>query len=426
MKKILTITAFFFLFINAVRSQSVQAMKTAISPVNKLCPDFVFDTLINYKKNKLAISDLKGRFVILDFWGTFCLPCIKAFPEIEQLQKRFGDTLQVLLVATDGFQKANQFYVGRKKKNMPMLLPCAVNRDADNYFQVRTVSTFVWIDDQGYVKAITDESQLTEQNIADFVNRKNIHLRGIERHTMLDGKRPLVSIANEIDSSSVIYSSSLTKYLKGVTGSYYYPKKGVGTKIFAYNTSVNNLYRMAFGDSTGAIKYNKLIIESAQPEQFELPKDADFETWKYDNAYCYELTVPKEKQNDILKIMQDDLKRFFGANVFLENRIQKCLILKAENNPHLLADKTLASKRVFNAGGITITNHPFKDFVEMLQHYNQTKIVLDETGITANVDIVLEAQMNEVDQLNDALKKYGLHLQYEDRQVQMLIIKDPQ
>jgi thiol-disulfide isomerase/thioredoxin len=425
MKKTLSIIVFISFLINAGRSQSVPSMKTDMSPLNKLCPDFVFDSLINYKKEKLAISDLKGRFVIIDFWGTFCLPCIKEFPKIEELQKRFGDTLQVLLVATDGFQKAKHFYETRRKNNRPMLLPCTVNTDARNYFQIRTVSTYVWLDDQGYVKAITDDSQLTEQNIADFVNRRNIRLRGIESHAMLDGKRPLVSVAHEMDSSNVIYNSSLTKYLKGVAGTYYYPKKGIGTKIFAHNASINTLYRLAFGDSTGAIKVNRLVNECAHPEKFELPKDWDFQTWKYDNAYCYELIVPKAKENQILKIMQEDLKRLFGANVFFEERTQKCLVLKAGKNPHLLADKTSTPKRVYNGGGITVTNTPFDLFVEMIRYYNQTKIVLDETGITGNVTIALEAQMNDVDALNEALKKIDLYLQYEDRPVQMLLIKDP-
>jgi len=397
-----------------------------MSFVNRLCPDFVFDTLINYTKEKLALSDLKGKFVIVDFWGTFCLPCIAAFPKIEKLQKRFGDTLQVLLVATDGYQRAKQFYEVRKNGNKPMALPCGVNRDAVDYFQVKVVSTYVWIDDQGYIKAITDEDQLTEQNIADFVNKKKIQLKGIEKKVLRDAKQYLVTQASAIDSNSVMYSSSLTKYLNGVLGSYYYPPKGIGTKIIANNTSVNNLYRLAFGDSTGLVPYNRLIIESAHPEKYMLPKNEDFDKWKYDNAWCYELKVPKERQNDILKMMQDDLKRMFGANVYMENRTVPCLVLKAEQPLRCLADKTLPPKRVFNGGGITVINSPFKEFVEMVQHFNQEKIILDETGITDNVDIIIKAEMNDVDALNAGLKKYGLHLLYEDRSVRMLIIKDPQ
>ena len=414
------------MLVNESRSQSVQSYKTTAALVNQLCPNFVFDTLLNYKKEKLSIASLKGKFIILDFWGTFCLPCITAFPKIEGFQKRFGDTLQVLLVATDGYQKAAQFYEARNKSNNPMALPCSVNRNAADYFQIKEVSTYIWIDDQGYIKGITDEFQLTEQNIADFINKKNVQLKGVEKKAIRDKKQYLVAQASEIDSNAVMFSSSLTKYLNGVSGSYFFPKKGIGARITADNASVNNLYRMAFGDSTGIVPYNRLIIESAHPEKYKLPKNEDFDKWKYDNAYCYELKVPKEKQSDILKIMQDDLKRMFGANVYMENRTVQCLILVAEKPLRCLADKTLSPKREINAGGVTVINSPFKEFVELIQHFNQEKIMLDETGITDNVDIALKAQMNDVDALNAALQKYGLHLQYEDRSVRMLIIKDPQ
>jgi thiol-disulfide isomerase/thioredoxin len=424
MKKILLIIGYALFLINVVRSQSVQPAITNVSFVNQLCPDFIFDTLINYKKEKLTIADLKGKFVIIDFWGTFCLPCITAFPKIEKLQRQFGDSLQVLLVATDGYQKAKRFYESREKMNRSMSLPCAINRNVVKYFQIKTVSTYVWIDDQGYIKAITDDAGLTDQNIANFIGKKDLHIKEKEKNVNWDHKRPLAAVASEMDSSNVIYSASLTKYLKGITAGYYYPKKGIGTKVFAHNSSINTLYRMAFGDSSGAVKYNRLIIESAHPEKFAPPKDGDFEKWKYDHAYCYELTVPIDKQNDILKIMREDLKRLFRANVYMENRSVKCLILKAEKKSCCLPEKTSVPRRVYNAGGITITNHPFHEFVDMVRHYMQDKIVLDETGITGNVDIVLEAQMNEVDAINESLKKYGLHLQYEHRTVPMLVIKD--
>ncbi len=174
--------------------------------------------MFSYKKDKLALSEFKGKFVIVDFWATFCLPCIKDFPKLENFQKRFGDTLQVLLVATDGYVKTKQFYDTRKKTNKPMTLPCALNRSMVKYFQVKQVSTYVWIDDQGYIKAITDYTQLTEQNIADFIGRKKMAVREVGKMLPVDTKKPLSIIANEIDSNSVIYGSVFTKYLKGLRG----------------------------------------------------------------------------------------------------------------------------------------------------------------------------------------------------------------
>ena len=399
--------------------------KTNESLVNQLCPDFVFDTLINYKKERLAITDLKGKFVIIDFWGTFCVPCINDIPEIEQLQKRFGDTLQILMVATDGYQRAKQFYATRSKGNKPMQLPCAINRKFVDYFQVKEVSTYVWIDDKGIIKAITNDSQITDQNVADFINRKKLQFRQKEEEVKIDRKKYLVSVANEMDSSSVMYYSALTKYLKGVRSSYSPPVKG-RTRVYVTNLPVSNLYQIAFGDSTRAVPFNRTVVESDHPENISYPENEDYDVWKVDHTYCYELTVPKEKQKDIQKIMQEELKRIFGLNVFWEYRTQKCLILKKEKEPRFFADSNVTPKLAVSVGGVTVKNQPFSTLTEFIQHYLQRKIVLDETGITGNIDVVLQAQMNDEDAVNEALKQYGLSLRYEERQVQMLVIKDPQ
>lgn len=424
MKSILPFFCFLLLFINENRSQPVASYANR-SLINQLCPDFAFDTIINYKNEKLSLSDFRGKFVIVDFWGTFCIPCINAIPKMEQLQKKFGENLQVLMVATDGFQKAKHFYETRQKVNKPMFLPCAINRKFVKYFQIKEVSTYVWIDDQGYVKAITDESQLTDQNVDDFVKGKSIRVRQLGKTVSRDYKKSLVTVANEMDSGTVLYNSSFTKYLNGFTSTYAPLTRG-RTKISATNLPISLLFRIAFGDTANAVELNRTVIESAHPEKFICLKGEYWETWKLNNTYCYELTVPKDKQHEILQIMRDELRRFFGYHAFQEYRTQKCLVLRAEKNFQSWAGKTTAPKLVYNTGGITVTNHPFARFAGMIRHYMQDKIIFDETGLTGNVDIVLDAEMNDVDSVNESLKKYGLQLHWEDRKVQMLVIKDPE
>lgn len=424
MKSLLSIVCLTVMLINTVRSQSVNINTTGDPLVNQLCPEFSFDTLFSFNREKLKLSEFRGKFVIVDFWGTFCLPCVADFPKLENLQQRFGDTLQVLLVATDGYVKAKQFYDTRRKANKPMTLPCAINRSMVRYFQIKQVSTYIWIDDQGYIKAITDERQLTEQNIADFIGRKRMMVREKEKRVIIDPKKPLLMAAKEIDSNSVIYGSVLTKHLKGVGSGHNYGAKD-HSRIYVHNGPIMALYMLAFGDTTGSVKYARVVIESAHMEKFMPPRKEDFDEWQKDNTYCYELTVPESKQKDIYKIMREDLGHLFGYNAYQEYRTQKCLILKADKGFRYLTDTTVTPKLLMSSGGVTVTNYPFSRFSGLIGHYNQYKIFLDETGLTGKVDITIQAMMNDVDALNKELKKYGLYLQYEDRQVQMLVIKDP-
>ena len=48
-----------------------------------------------------TLEDYKGKYVLLNFWATWCAPCRKEMPQIAELQEEFGgDKFEVLTLAT--------------------------------------------------------------------------------------------------------------------------------------------------------------------------------------------------------------------------------------------------------------------------------------------------------------------------------------
>jgi len=56
---------------------------------------------ITYDRLKTYLESPKDKAVLLNFWGTFCPPCIKEIPDLMKLQTACQDRLQVVLVSVD-------------------------------------------------------------------------------------------------------------------------------------------------------------------------------------------------------------------------------------------------------------------------------------------------------------------------------------
>lgn len=57
----------------------------------------VLDYQTNLEGQVKTLKDFRGRVVILDFWATYCPPCIEEIPHLKELQKKYGaDNLEIV------------------------------------------------------------------------------------------------------------------------------------------------------------------------------------------------------------------------------------------------------------------------------------------------------------------------------------------
>lgn len=57
----------------------------------------IFNPQTNVDEGKNKLKDLQGKAVILDFWATYCPPCLEEIPHLRQLQEKYGkDNLVVI------------------------------------------------------------------------------------------------------------------------------------------------------------------------------------------------------------------------------------------------------------------------------------------------------------------------------------------
>lgn len=78
---------------------------------------------IKFKDSKnqiISLADLKGKVIFLNFWATWCPPCLAEMPSINQLHQQFiGDEeVVMLLIDADANFNKSQAYFYRKKYKM--------------------------------------------------------------------------------------------------------------------------------------------------------------------------------------------------------------------------------------------------------------------------------------------------------------------
>lgn len=82
-------------------------------------PDFELTTL---KGDRVTARDLLGKVVLLDFWGTWCAPCVAAVPSLRTMSERMaGDPFVLLSISNDQDEKVLRAFVARHELEWPQV-----------------------------------------------------------------------------------------------------------------------------------------------------------------------------------------------------------------------------------------------------------------------------------------------------------------
>lgn len=134
--------------------------------VGKTAPDFV---LVDMEGNKHRLSEYKGQGVFLNFWATWCKPCEREMPYIENQYQQFKDQgVQVLAIDSSETDLVVNKFIERHGMNFPVMI------DKDGQVQaaygINPLPITFLIDKEGkVVKSHTGE--LTEETVREFMEQ---------------------------------------------------------------------------------------------------------------------------------------------------------------------------------------------------------------------------------------------------------------
>lgn len=140
------------------RYDKIQKHKEALKLVadGMTAPDF---TLRSIGGEDVTLSSLRGKYVVLDFWGTWCGWCIKGIPEMKKMYQKYSNRLEVVGIACGDTEEAWKKSVAANELPWTNLINGTEENNLPEKYAIKGYPTKIILDGEGrIIKTILGES----------------------------------------------------------------------------------------------------------------------------------------------------------------------------------------------------------------------------------------------------------------------------
>ncbi|WP_158994163.1 TlpA disulfide reductase family protein [Mucilaginibacter sp. L196] len=459
MRRIIKISLLVLVSLSITRSTLAQSQIEEIQ-VGRKIPDVKINGIINYSTQSANVSDFKGKLLILDFWATYCAPCISMFPKTDSLEKLFNGKIQFLSITKESKGKVNDFL--NRMYEIKNIKPLTVVNDTlfSQFFPFSSIPYYVWIDANGKVIATTSSEGVTASNIeavltgkpTTFENRKDLRFRKLDIRTaafVISNNFVLkdsLAKREEIPNKNIFSYSIATKAVDETAGHMHYNMD----RFSVIDVTVSMLYKYYYaagyydspvqGAFDSKLNYSYEIHDPKLLNRIDLMDEAHIKpgtiamhNWLMENTVCYEINYPAGlKWKDKMALVGQDLDRYFakpmGFEVHVEHRLDSnTMALRCLNSQSPLGTTGEKPEEHHDRYGYVQHNLPLNHLISLLNSYffqDQKISFVDKTAITHPVDLDLICDMTNLQSINSSLLRYGLKLNKEPTKIDVLVFSD--
>jgi thiol-disulfide isomerase/thioredoxin len=325
-------------------------------------------------------ASLKGKVVVLEFWATWCSPCVASLPHLNQLVESLDPAKFQFISVDDEEQKAVETFLTRKKTSGWVGVDTSGSVFA--WYGVKSRPTTIIVDGNGKVVAVTEIDSVTTADLQAVAEGKNVAFKPAWEITeesvpsSPNAERPLFAVS--VSKASPDAKMALAKHAQTGTDL-------LGEDADSLLTDVFNTFE------------NRYVLKDSLPEG------------RYDLRENF-VDVPQSVMDSAVKQavlaalhLQVQSKTVTKRAYFLRATDASKKLLSASASTH-------AVKRGCWHGKFLLMNGTMDDLAYVLATGLENP-VLNETGIDGTYDARFEVAGGDVDSLNAMLKQtLGLEL----------------
>jgi thiol-disulfide isomerase/thioredoxin len=413
-------------------STNAQGQPKALS-IGDAMPDIAVRQVLFFKEPTLYFQQFAGKLLILDLFHTSCGSCVQKLPRYDSLQKKFADSLQIVLVTTEPASKV-QAYWKKSRFTQGIALPVITGDTLlQQMFPHLYISHEVWIGASGRVKAITGSDYVHEAHIKTALAESRLNwpikndLEGYNDSLAMLVYNPQQP---EMLRPRQLQYSAMWEAEEGLLGSFSFIKEsGSGTfRTRFINTPVISMYLASVGWLLRN-EPNRIVWETVDRERLDpAASELAISDWMATYSKCYEsvqsLTLSKIQRLDNFR---KDLDKFLGLYGRLETRAVDCWLLQqipgvtrqpapAGTPRHPSAIPGTDSLRITTVSALVNELNGMADNLPVLDESESKKPVV--------LPNICRKDFSNIPRLQQIIEPYGFRLVPGCQPIEMLVISD--
>ena len=124
-----------------------------------VAPDFALNTIDG---EKFILSQKRGKYVLLDFWASWCAPCRASFPTIAKIHEQYkGKALSVIGVSLDKDQKAWEKALNEEGCTWTQV--CDLKGEIAKQYAIKAIPALILIDPNGRIVGRFDKGEIVSK-----------------------------------------------------------------------------------------------------------------------------------------------------------------------------------------------------------------------------------------------------------------------